>query len=321
MEKIVSILLYVLLLSSIYLIFSDAFVQSVNEKKAKAQASAMVKKKTTKKEKDKKDGYTINTYIKTMLSVTKGRKNDNDLIMFYQESILLAIAGFFIGYLVMTPKVAPLSAAIGLALPFIINIYRLQEIRNQASQEGEVLAAEILNNYKIYHYNMLEAIRNSAESIPDSAPYSKKMLIELAYEFNTISSTDDIKQAVDRFKFGINTTWATLLATNIELAQIDGIKVTAAMEDLIASIVKARKTKEEAKRQGSEGRKMLFFLAPAIYLLSVISSNKVFGLTLTQFFHNQFKTDTGSTWFLAVCISYILSIIIASFMSRNKMDI
>ena len=112
-----------------------------------------------------------------------------------------------------------------------------------------------------------------------------------------------------------------MLATNIELSLLEGLDVTSSMEDLIQQIARARKAMEETKRQGSEARRMLKFLVPGIYILTLISSLYFFGMTFSEFCHNQFKTPTGSTWFVIVCITYIGSIAAAEYIGRDKMDI
>lgn len=319
MVRAASIILYFLFFIGFYLTFSDDFAVSFQRLYARTQVEKRLKAKK-KKEADP-DRYSFNDYVQNMISVVKGRSSQEDIVKFYEISILACIGAGAFTYFVMTPKVTVIAAVIGLCTPLVYYRSKLQEIRNATSQEGEILATEILNNYKIYHYNMLEAIRNSAETISDDAPHSKRMLIDLSYRLNTVSSQEDIKKAVEHFKFGINTTWASLLATNIELAQIEGVRVTHAMEDLIQSIIKARKTLEESKRQGSEGRRMLKFLVPGIYVVTVISANKAFGMSYSEFFHNQFKTDMGSTWFLIVCVAYIVSILVSKYISKDRMDI
>ena len=325
MIKAISIILYFLFFVGLYLAFSENFAVTIQKIQAKIQVEKALKgekseaEENTAKESDGK--FSFSEYLRTMLTVVNGKSKAEDVIKFYELSIFTCIAAGVFTYFVMTPKVAPLAAIIGLCTPLVYYRGKLQEIRNAASQEGETLATELLNNYKIYHYNMLEAIRNSAETITNDAPNSKRMLIELSYQLNTVSSEEDIKKAVDHFRFGIDTTWAALLATNIELAQIEGIRVTHAMEDLIQSIIKARKTLEESKRQGSEGRRMLKFLVPCIYGITVISAHSVFGMTYAEFFHNQFRTETGSTWFLIVCITYLFSILFSAYINKDKMDI
>lgn len=318
MIKAVSILLYFIFFLGYYLIFSEDFANEIQRAQAKVQIERKIKSSKNEAEEEKNS---FSKFLRNMLGVVHGKSRNEDLFKFYEISILSCILAGVFTYFAMTPKVSILAAVVGLCAPFVYYEGRLQEIRNETSQEGEILVTELLNNYKIYHYNMLEAIRNSAETITDEAPNSKRMLIELSYQLNTVSSREDVKKAVEHFRFGINTTWAALLATNLELALIEGIKVTHAMQDLTQSIIKARKTLEERKRQGSEGRRMLKYLVPGIYILTLLSAKKVFGITYAEFFHNQFRTDMGSTWFLIVCITYLFSIVFSAYVSKERMDI
>lgn len=319
MIEVTSYLLYFLSFLGIYLVFWDSFRVSARRLRARLLVKQRIKEGRSVRKSD--GGLTANEYISAMVAVVSGKDDIDNVTKFYEKSLLCGAACFILSYGCMTAKVAPLAGILGLLLPFIYYRSKLQNIRTEASREGEILATELLNNYKIYHYNMLEAIRHSAESISKEAPRSKRMLIMLSYELNTISSRDDVKKAVEKFKFGIDTTWSGLLATNIELAQVEGMRVTAAMEDLVQAIIKARKTMEEAKRQGSEGRRMLKFLVPGIYIITIISSNRVFGMSIHEFLNRQFRTDTGSTWFLAVACAYITSVLVSGFIARNKMDI
>ena len=319
MMEATSYILYFLTFLGIYLVFWDSFRITARRLRARRLVKRGIKKDRGT---EKRGGeFTASEYISAMLAIVSGKDDIDNVTKFYEKSFLCASGAFILSYACMTAKVAPIAGIVGLLIPFVYYWSKLQDIRTEASREGEILATELLNNYKIYHYNMQEAIRISAESISREAPRSRRMLIMLSYELNTISAKEDVKKAVERFKFGIDTTWSGLLATNIELAQVEGMRVTAAMEDLVQTIIKARKTMEETKRQGSEGRRMLKFLVPGIYLITIVSSNRVFGMSIHEFFSRQFRTDTGSTWFLAVACAYITSILVSGFIARNKMDI
>ena len=320
LAETVSLVFYLMFFIGWYMAFSDSLAYSIAQSRAKSQVQAKIKHSKAKDKKSDKMG--INEYLEDMLAIVEGKRKPGAVIKFYELSAILGIFGFFGANIILTAKVAPLAAIIGLCLPLAYYRSKLQEIRNEASMEGEILATELLNNYKVSFHNILEAVRNTAETLSaEEAPHSKRMLLQLAHEFNTVSTKEDVEKAVERFKFGINTTWASLLATNIELAQTEGLVITSSMEDLISSIIKARKAKEEIKRQGSEGRTMLKYLVPAIYIITVISGTGVFDMTLGEFFHKQFRTDTGSTWFVIVIATYIGSILFANFISKEKMDI
>lgn len=318
MIKVISILLYTILFVGIILSFLDSFTNEAMKLRIKKETLKKIEKKEEKKSSGK-GVYQIVSYIDSALRTVYGARFDvNSFIIF---SVILGVAAFILSLTFMTKKVAILFGLLFLFIPFLFLRMKLHEVRASASKEGEALCEELLNNYKIQHNSMLEAIRTTAFTITDEAIYSKRLLLELSHKLNTAATKDEIKKAVSEFKFGIETTWAFTLATNMELSLIEGIKVTSSMEDLIDTIVKARKTLEERKRQGNESNKMLKFLVPAIYLLTVFSSIKFFNFTLKKFIYYQFQTDLGATWFLLIVISYIASLVVSSILGKRKMDI
>ncbi len=319
LEVAVSYTLYAIILAGFILIFSAGFVESAELYRAKNRVKLNIR--TSKNRGEIRNGFRLSEYISDMLTVVKGGYAPEHIVKFYEISagccLLLGVLSFFL----MTPKVSMPAAVIGLIAPFFFYRTRLQEIRNLSSREGSVLAGELLNNYRIHHSNIFEAIRSSAESISQEAPYSRRMLLALSYELNTVSSKEDVRRAVERFKFGIGTRWADMLATDIELAQTEGLNIGSALEDLISSIAKAKKAIEETKRQGSEGVRILKYLVPSIYLLTIFASTNFFGMSLGRFYHNQFRTDIGSTWFMLVCLSYIISLVLVNLINKSRMDI
>lgn len=300
-------------------VFSDSFVMSIEARKAKKANEKLLKEEAGEGTPQKQ--LAVSEYIERMLSTINEKTEKGSVMKFYELSIFLAMMAFVLTYFLMTAKIAPLAALVAGFMPLLYCRTKLQGIRNETSREGEILTSELLSNYKIYHNSMRTAIENTIETISDEAPHSKKLLIKLQYDINAVASKKDLKEAIDRFKFGIGTNWSIMLATNIELSLLEGLDVTSSMEDLIQQIARARKAMEETKRQGSEARRMLKFLVPGIYILTLISSLYFFGMTFSEFCHNQFKTPTGSTWFVIVCITYIGSIAAAEYIGRDKMDI
>lgn len=305
---------YAMMLLGLNAIFSDSFVTSIEARKAKIANEKSLKE-------GRENTLAVSKYIENMISTVNEKVESGSVLKFYELSIFLGMIAFLLTYFLMTAKVAPLAGIVAAFMPFLYYRTKLQEIRNETSREGEVLTSELLSNYKIYHNSMRTAIENTIETISSEAPHSKRLLVKLQYDINAVASKEGLKEAIDKFKFGIGTNWSIMLATNIELSLLEGLDVTSSMEDLIQQIMRARKAMEETKRQGSEARRMLKFLVPGIYLLTVICAMYFFNMTFTEFCHNQFRTSTGSTWFLIVCITYIASIAAAEYIGKDKMDI
>lgn len=319
-DKIANYVLYLLLLTGLFISFSEDFAESIELYRAKKKVRVSIKLSKGREQRDG-TGVKISDYISDMLTVAKGKQSIENVVVFYEVSVGLSLLFGVMSFMLMTPKVSFFAAVIGLFTPFLYYRTRLQEIRNLSSREGRILTSELLNNYKIYHFNIFEAIRISAESISEEAPHTGKLLLTLSYELNTVSTKEDVKRAVDRFKFGIDTRWADMLAADIELAQTEGVNIASALDDLITSVAKAGKAMEETKRQGSEGVRMLKYLVPVIYVLTIFASVNFFGMTINEFYYNQFKTEIGSTWFMLVCLSYIASILLVNLINKSRMDI
>ncbi len=123
------------------------------------------------------------------------------------------------------------------------------------------------------------------------------------------------------FRYSLDTAWGNALAANILFACVYGIRVDAAMEDLLAGIVKSRQVVEHGKRENNEARMMLKYLAPVSFLLSVAAACRYFGFTLGRFLRYQLGTAAGLRWFLIMVMLYAAGILINTFFSREKMDI
>lgn len=321
MEKSV-IICYLLFYLGVLLTFSDSFASAAEKIKARNKVKRGISGKERKgpgiKILDK-----VNKTVSDMIILSKGKSFKNeDVTNFYVASFSIFLAAVVTGAITINIK---LAIALGIAagfIPFLRLRSGLEKNRNEASREGEILITELLNNYKIHDENMKEAILITANTLPvNEAKHSREMLGQLAYMLISAEDHEKEREAIQRFSFGINTTWAVTLAVNMEFAVIDNRRVTGALEDLIQAIIKARKILEETKRQGNEGMKMLKIMVPLIYFLTITAAIFFFDMTPAQFYHNQFQTDAGALLFLLIVISYLITLIVSGYMGRGKMDL
>lgn len=240
--------------------------------------------------------------------------------VFYLVSITCAAGTAFIVSLVESLFLALCCGAFMGIMPYCILHLRLYNQRVARSREGDVLVQELLNNYKIYDYNMKEAIEITAASI-DGAPNGKKLLFQLAKGFQLAVTRDEVESLLSQFRYSVDTAWGNVLAANIFFAYIFGIRVDTALEDLLMSITKSRKVVEHGKRENNEARLILKYLAPVSYLLTVVGACRYFGFTLAKFIRYQFGTPVGLKSFLIMAMLYSGGILINGFFSREKMDI
>lgn len=206
------------------------------------------------------------------------------------------------------------------SLPYLFIIARLNQQRTARSREGDTLIHELLNNYKIYDYNMREAVEMTVKTI-EEAPHAKGILLDLSRGLGNAITAKEVNVVLDAFRYALDTTWGNALASCISFAHINGVRVDYALEDLANSITKSRQVIEHGKRENNEARLILTYLAPVSFLLSIVGACKYFGFTVGKFITYQFTTPTGLRWFLIMMSFYICGILINGFFSREKMDI
>lgn len=205
-------------------------------------------------------------------------------------------------------------------LPILLLLCRLQLVRVKASREGEILLTELIDNYKINYYNMQQAIEVTALTIKE-APKSKRLLFNLTKGLNTVSRQEEIRNLLNDFEFALGTSWAVVLADNMFFALASGIRVTAAMEDLVNTVSQARKVSEYAKRENNESSLILKYLIPACYMLTIFGATEFFGLTLNEYMKYQFMTTVGMEWFVTSLLMYLIGVFLNFFLSKSKLDL
>ena len=260
------------------------------------------------------------TSLNNMLYITLNMEGENAGYIFLIGSLGLGFLAFVFLTALFSVKLGLFGFIAVSIMPYIIVRTRLQNFRVDISREGEVLLTELLNNYRIYHYNMREAIEQTSISI-EEAPHSKRMLLNLAKELTSSSSDEETSAAIEKFRYSIATSWGDMLAANIEFGHVEGIRVTEALKDLVDNIIKARKSLEQNKRENNESKIMLKVLFPMMCLLTYVGAIKFFGFSTAKFMHYQFGTETGVGWAIGLVGVYIVSMLISSFVTRQKMDL
>lgn len=205
-------------------------------------------------------------------------------------------------------------------MPYFILQMQMGAVRSKGSKEGDILIPELLNNYKIYGYNMKEAIDKTVLSL-DNAPVAKAGLIAFAKKINNYSEKEDIGEAIEVFKFSFNTVWCRMLASNMSLALTEGMRVDRSLEDLLRTVRNGRKIMEANRRGNYEANIITKFLVPISYVLSVFAGIKYFNLTPEKFIQLQFFTLTGIRWFSVMVLCYIVSLFLIKYLTEDKMDV
>lgn len=239
---------------------------------------------------------------------------------FFAVSLLTGLGVMFIVSLVESPPMAFVSGMFMGAVPYCLLNLRLFNQRVVRSREGDLLVQELLNNYKIYDYNMKEAVEVTAGAL-EGAPEGRRLLFQLSRGFNSAVTRTEVEHLLSVFRYSIDTAWGNALASNIFFAHVFGIRVDAALEDLLATMSRSRQVVEHGRRENNEARLILKYLAPVSFLLSVACACHFFGFTLAKYMKYQFETEAGLKSFLIMGMLYGAGLLINGFFSREKMDI
>ena len=212
------------------------------------------------------------------------------------------------------------AVMLAMLLPYAGLRLLLQRKRAAASREGELLLAELLENYKICYLNMRRAIEVSAQTIQE-APHAKRLLFSLSKGLNRGSSDAETETLLEEFRLSLHTSWGNILSANLWFALTQGTQVTAALQDLTETMMQARRVDEYAGRENHEASLILRYLAPICYVLTVLGGIFYFRLTPQMFFHYQFQTQIGLSWFVISLMLYAGGLLVYGFISRGRLDL
>ena len=259
-------------------------------------------------------------HLKQLIEGSDTKKLFPTVKTYYIVTGLLFLMGAVLLYVMTGWQSAIFWGCIIAMLPYCLMQVRLHERRVERSKEGDILIQELLNNYQILNYNMQEAIECTAENM-EGAPLGKQLYLQLAKGLRQAVTHKEVETLLSSFRYAFDTAWGNVLASNIVFAHLYGIKVDAALTDLLNCMTESRKSMEFGRRENHEARLMLIYLAPISFFLSIFFACRYFDFTVKQFFSYQFGTELGLKWFLAMATCYIFSLIIQGFLVKEKMDI
>ena len=138
---------------------------------------------------------------------------------------------------------------------------------------------------------------------------------------NRGSSDAETETLLEEFRLSLHTSWGNILSANLWFALTQGTQVTAALQDLTETMMQARRVDEYAGRENHEASLILRYLAPICYVLTVLGGIFYFRLTPQMFFHYQFQTQIGLSWFVISLMLYAGGLLVYGFISRGRLDL
>lgn len=258
--------------------------------------------------------------VRLVMNITLGMGKDRAVRLFFIVSGSMSLICMVMLSGRVSLGINVISSVIAAFLPYLMLRIRMEKMRIKSSGEGERMLQELMDSYKIYYYNMKEAIDKTAISLED-APGSRRILTNLSRGLDRAGSERSIARLLEEFSLSINTSWANTLKNLMYFSLVHGIRVDEAMEDLRQTLKSARMVEEYAKRENNESSIMIRYLVPFIYFMTAYGGIRIFGLGTEKFIHYQFGTEVGATWFTIFIIVYTTSYMVNSFLSKNKLDL
>lgn len=240
-----------------------------------------------------------------------------------KDYLYFTFALFLIIFLTGLRNVSPVSA-LGMALilsltPYLMLRVRVETIRRKSSYEGEKLVSEFLCQYRICGFNIYRTIEQVILASED-IKITGKLLFKLLLELRNTGDPKEIKEATERFAYAINTNWSRMLANSIRVSAESGLNVSLALEDILIQLREARQIFEERKRLNSESARMVVFLAPVMYLGTILMTVRYLGIPFTKLLKNQFHTEQGFLLILLISFLFLINLILIEVINNQRFD-
>jgi hypothetical protein len=310
-------LILILISSVIYLAFLSGIWMTYSESLQCWWAKLQMHNRLKARRKALKPETFLEKHLRKVLSISLKKPMDPKTFIRYTMAsfLLILIAG------IQTVSAASsfFMAALISSMPYLLLRVRVETIRRKSSYEGEKLISEFLCQYRISGFNIYKTIEQVI-LVSEGTKITGKLLFKLLLELRNTGNAQMIKEAAERFAYGINTSWSRMLANCIRISAESGINVTLALEDIQIQLREARLLFEERKRLNSESARMVVFLAPAMYLGTIVMSVKYLGMSIGKLLRNQFCTEQGFLLVLLIAFLFLINLALIEIINNQRFD-
>jgi Flp pilus assembly protein TadB len=205
------------------------------------------------------------------------------------------------------------------AMPYLLLRVRVETIRRKSSYEGEKLISEFVCQYRMSGMNIYKSIEQVI-LVSEGTKVTGKLLFKLLLELRNTGDPQVVKDATERFAYGINTGWSRMLANCIRISAEHGTNVSLALEDIQIQLREARQLYEERRRLNAESARMVVFLAPFLYVGTIIMSVKYLDMPFGRLIRNQFYTEQGFLLILLIFFLFLVNLALIEIINNQRFD-
>lgn len=310
-------LIVILIVMLRYLVYLTGVWMLASQHLKSAWSKLMMRNRLKARKRALKPESPLERHLRNITSISM--KKPMEPKEFIRYNFLIFVLILFAGLQNVSPAAAVLISVLVSSMPYLLLRVRVETIRRKSSYEGEKLMAEFLCQYRMSGMNIYKTIEQVILTSEDTK-ITGKLLFKLLIELRNTGNPKVISAAVERFAYGISTSWSRMLANCIRLSAEDGTNVTLALEDIQIQLREARELFEERKRMNSESARMVVFLAPFMYLGTVFMSVQYLDMSFGKLIRNQFYTEQGFLLILLAAFLFLINLALIEIINNQRFD-
>ena len=310
---IINILIYFIILFSIYLVFQKGIEESF---KSFFRLTSRRKKKAPLYE------Y-IRKVIISIYDVFDERELETKIFSFYSKTVSIFAVVFivFLRYSLMGKSMPQailsslLIAVICSLIPYVILLNRLLMTQSDSSRDATIIVTTLLNQYRIYNFNMVSAIDATILALDESV-ITRRYIMRLSMRIKEYRSEAELIKILDEFSFAVNTNWIRMLSDAIFFGVNSKIDVTLSLNGIIKQIKLIDDIQNTGKRLNNEGFAMAKFLAPIMFIIMLWVSIKMMGMKIDEILFRQINGQ--GLMFLYLMIGLGLASYVVEYLYKHR---
>lgn len=312
----INIIIYFLILFSIYIIFQKSIVNNIK---------SIIRYMYRRRKKTAIYDYFRKIFL-SIYDIQDEKELETKVYTFYFKTVFIFLTFFIVTfryniilyklYFAIVKSLIP-STIVSL-VPFFLLIIKLFNTQRDSSKEAPLVVSEILNQYRIYNNNIIEALDATVLNLSNKI-LCRRYLLRLSMRLKEYKTDNELIQILDEFVFTVNTNWIKMLSDSIFFALTNNVDISLGLDGLLEQIKSIDETQNIGNRLNNEGFAMGKHLAPILYIVLAVISVQMIGSTLTEFLYYQF-TGVGIKYFIAIVALFVTCYVCEYFYKRRKFD-
>ncbi len=206
-------------------------------------------------------------------------------------------------------------------MPVLVLKLKLAEKRNAGSAEGEAFIAEMITAYKMADCRIDIALETVVRGEKNKGiKVCRRLCEDVLSSIREAGSREKLLNCAEGFSYGIGTKWAELTAYAIGITAADGIDISASLEDVMMQLREARSIAEERRRLNGEAARIVVFMVPVAYVVTLFFSVNLLGVGIKDIVRNQFCTTAGLVLLFGIIFVFVVNLLLISALRHTQFD-